>query len=48
MLEIHLAGKITKKRQNSDISTPPTYTWHPHFTLNRETRRALMPPDTSA
>jgi hypothetical protein len=23
MLEIHLAGKITKKRQNSNTSTPP-------------------------
>jgi hypothetical protein len=24
-LEIHLAGKTTKKRQNSDTSTPPTH-----------------------
>jgi hypothetical protein len=26
MLEIHLIGKTTKKRQNSDSSTPPACT----------------------
>jgi hypothetical protein len=25
MLEIHFAGKTTKKRQNSDTSTPPSH-----------------------
>jgi hypothetical protein len=44
MLETHLAGKITKKRQNFDPSTPPASTEHLHFTLNRETRRAPRPP----
>jgi hypothetical protein len=49
MLEIHLTGKTTKKRQNFDSSTPPACTEHLHFTLNGESRRAPMPlPDTSA
>jgi hypothetical protein len=46
MLEIHLTGKTTKKRQNFDSSTTPACTEHLHFTLNRETRRAPGPlPD---
>jgi hypothetical protein len=49
MLEIHLTGKTTEKRQNFDPSTPPACTEHLHCTLNRETRRApTPPPDTSA
>jgi hypothetical protein len=40
MLETHLAGKVTEKRQNFDLSTPPACAEHLHFTLNRETRRA--------
>jgi hypothetical protein len=47
MLEIHLAGKTTKKRQNSDTSTSPACTYHPHSTSNGETRRALAPPNAS-
>jgi hypothetical protein len=48
MLEIHLTGKTTEKRQNFDSSTPPACTEHLHFTLNRETRRALtLPPDAN-
>jgi hypothetical protein len=45
MLETHLAGKATEKRQNIDPSTPPTCTEHLHFTLNREISRAprLLP-----
>jgi hypothetical protein len=39
MLEIHLIGNTTEKRQNFDPSTPPACTEHLHFTLNRETRR---------
>jgi hypothetical protein len=38
--ETHLAGKATKKRQNSDPSTPPACAENLHFTLNRETRMA--------
>jgi hypothetical protein len=46
MLETHLAGKATEKRQNFDPSTPPACTEHLHFTLKEEIRRALgMPPD---
>jgi hypothetical protein len=41
MLEIHLAGKATEKRQNFDASTPPACTEHLHFTLNRETRSTV-------
>jgi hypothetical protein len=48
MLEIHLAGKTTKKRQNSDTSTPPAHAQHPPTTLNGEARRAPMPPDASS
>jgi hypothetical protein len=49
MLDIHLTGKTTKKRQNFDISTPPACTEHLHFTLKGETRRApMLPPDASA
>jgi hypothetical protein len=43
MLETHLAGKTTKKRQNFDSSTPPAGTEHLHFMLNGETRRAPGP-----
>jgi hypothetical protein len=46
MLETHLAGKATEKRQNCDPSTPPACTEHLHFMLNGETRRAPRPlPD---
>jgi hypothetical protein len=48
MLETHLTGKTTEKWQNFDSSTTPACTEHLHFTLNRETRRAPMPPDASA
>jgi hypothetical protein len=49
MLEIHLTGKTTEKRQNCDSSTPPACAEHLHFTLNGEIRRALMlPPDCNA
>jgi hypothetical protein len=48
MLEIHLAGKTTKKRPNSNTSTPPAHACHPHSMLNRETRRALTPLDASS
>jgi hypothetical protein len=44
MLETHLAGKATEKRQNFDPSKPPACTKHLHFTLNREIRRAPRPP----
>jgi hypothetical protein len=40
MLETHLAGKTTKKRQNIDPSTPPSSAEHLHFMLNGEIRRA--------
>jgi hypothetical protein len=40
MLETHIAGKITEKRQNFDPSTPPASAKNLHFTLNGETRRA--------
>jgi hypothetical protein len=47
MLETHLAGKATEKRQNFDLSIPPPCTEHLHFTLIRETRRApRLPPVT--
>jgi hypothetical protein len=48
MLEIHLTGKTTKKRQNFDSSTPPACEYHLHFMLNVETRRAPGPPNGSA
>jgi hypothetical protein len=49
MLEIHLTGKTTEKRQNFDSSTPPACAEHLHLTLNGETRRApTLPPDASA
>jgi hypothetical protein len=49
MLETHLAGKTTKRKQNFDPSTLPACAEHLHFTLNRETRRApRLPPDASA
>jgi hypothetical protein len=44
MLETHLAGKATEKRQNFDPSTPPACTENLHFILNGETRRAPGPP----
>jgi hypothetical protein len=47
-LETHFAGKITEKRQNFDLSTPPADTENLHFMLNRETRRAPRPPVTHA
>jgi hypothetical protein len=45
MLEIHLTGKTTEKRQNFDSSTSPACAEHLHSTLNGETRRApaLLP-----
>jgi hypothetical protein len=49
MLEIHLTGKTTEKRQNFDSSTPPAWAEHLHFTLNAKTRRVPgPPPDTEA
>jgi hypothetical protein len=48
MLETHLEGKATEKRQNFDPSTPPPCTEYLHFTLNGETRRAQGPPDARA
>jgi hypothetical protein len=49
MLEIHLTGKTTEKRQNFDPSTPPACAEHLHFKLNGETGRAPRPlPDGSA
>jgi hypothetical protein len=48
MLETHLAGKITEKRQNFDPSTPPAHTVNFHFTLNGETRRAPGLPHARA
>jgi hypothetical protein len=45
MLEIHLAGKTTKKRQNSNTSTPPARAYHAHAMLKEDTRRAPMLPD---
>jgi hypothetical protein len=48
MLETHLAGKATKKRQNFDPSTPPACAEHLHFTLKGETRRATGPLYTHA
>jgi hypothetical protein len=44
MLETHLAGKTTEKRQNFDPSTPPAGAENLHFMLNGETRRAPGPP----
>jgi hypothetical protein len=44
MLEAHLAGKATEKRQNFDPSTLPACTENLHFMLNGETRRASGPP----
>jgi hypothetical protein len=40
MLEIHLAGKNTKKRQKFDSSTPSSHAYHHHFTLNGEIKKA--------
>jgi hypothetical protein len=49
MLEIHLTGKTTKKKQNFDSSTPLARAKHLHFMLNGETRRApALLPDGSA
>jgi hypothetical protein len=44
MLEIHHTGKSTEKRQNVDSSTLPVCAYHLYFKLNRETRRAPVPP----
>jgi hypothetical protein len=46
MLEIHLTGETTKKRQNFYTSTPPACAEHLHFTQKGETR-TLAPPDAS-
>jgi hypothetical protein len=48
MLETHFVGIITEKRHNFDPSTSPAGAENLHFTLNRETRRALGPPVVSA
>jgi hypothetical protein len=49
MLEIHLTGKATEKRQKFDPSTPPACAEHLHFMLNREIRRApRLQPDAGA
>jgi hypothetical protein len=48
MLETHLAGKTTEKRQNFDPSTPPASAEHLHFTFNREIRRDPGLPVTRA
>jgi hypothetical protein len=48
MLETHLAGKTTEKRQNFDPSTLPAGAEHLYFMLNGETRRAPGLPDTCA
>jgi hypothetical protein len=46
MLEIHLTGKTTEKRQNFDSSTSPACAEHLHFMLNGEARRVPQPsPD---
>jgi hypothetical protein len=48
MLEIHLTGKTTEKRQNFDSSTTPACAERLHFTFKGETRRAPRPlPDAS-
>jgi hypothetical protein len=39
---------VLEKRQNFDSSTPPACIYHLHFTLNRETRRAPVPPPDSS
>jgi hypothetical protein len=44
MLETHLAGKTTEKRQNFDPSTHPAGTENLHSTLNGEIRRAPRLP----
>jgi hypothetical protein len=49
VLEIHLTGKTTEKRQNFGPSTTPPCAEHLHFMLNGETRRAPgQPPDAGA
>jgi hypothetical protein len=48
MLETHLTGKTTEKRQNFDPSKPPAGAENLHFTLNREIRRVPGPPDAQA
>jgi hypothetical protein len=49
MLETHLAGKATEKRQNFDPSTPPACIEHLYFMLTGEARKApRLPPDASA
>jgi hypothetical protein len=47
-METHFAGKATKKRQNSDTSTPSACPLHYHSMLNGETRKAPMLPDASS
>jgi hypothetical protein len=44
MLETHLAGKTTEKRQNFDPPIHPAGAENLHFMLNGETRRAPMLP----
>jgi hypothetical protein len=46
-MEIHLAGKTTKKRQNSHTSRRPAHAQHLPTTLNGETRRAPTLPDAN-
>jgi hypothetical protein len=48
MLETHLTGKTTEKRQNFDSSTPPACAEHLHFTLKGETRRAPVLPQNGS
>jgi hypothetical protein len=45
MLETHLAGKITEKRQNFNPSTPSASAENLYFMLNGEIRRATGPTD---
>jgi hypothetical protein len=49
-LEINLPSLkiVLEKRQNFDTSTPPAWAYHLHFMLNRETRRAPVPPPDSS
>jgi hypothetical protein len=47
MLETHLAGKTTEKRQNFDPSTPPAGAEHLHFMLNGKIRRVPGLPAAS-
>jgi hypothetical protein len=48
MLETNLAGKTTKKRQNSDTYDPLASTELPHVTLYRQTKRAPTLPEAGS